>query len=333
MRQTDVIDNIRDILIGASIEASPENYEICHRFVTRSDARVYNAFKDALGTERTINAKAFGRIKDEAGPARREADIDRQTAKIEEQLALILGATQAALGNTATYSQSLSADADLLQSLGGGADIAAIVAGLLVRTRAMADHSQSLEQSLASAGSELADLRAELEKAKQESGTDVLTALPNRRSFDARLAAAVTRAEASREPLSLAFFDIDHFKAFNDTWGHQLGDHVLRFVGGQMASQFKEIGSAARYGGEEFVLLLPGYGSMDALQVITSFCGSVSTRVLRVRSDGREIGHVTLSAGVATLHRGESAEAVIERADTAMYAAKQAGRNRVLSAA
>jgi diguanylate cyclase len=99
-----------------------------------------------------------------------------------------------------------------------------------------------------------------------------------------------------------------------------------------MAAQFNGVGVAARYGGEEFVLLLPGYSSVDALQAAKAFCAAVSARVLRVRSDGREIGRVTLSAGVATLRRGETPEELVERADAAMYAAKQAGRNRVLSA-
>jgi diguanylate cyclase len=332
VRQTDIIDAIREILVGASIDASPENYEICHRFVTQSDAAVCEAFKAALGEAKKIDARAFGRIRDESGPGERDAALDRQAETLEGQLALVMDATQQALGHTATYSQSLNADADRLESLGGGADIAGIVANLLVRTKAMAEHSRSLEASLASAGSELAGLRSALDKAKRESGTDALTALPNRRSFDGQLRDALANAEAGRAPLSLAFFDIDHFKAFNDTWGHQLGDHVLRFVAAQMAAQFKEVGLAARYGGEEFVLLLPDYGSVDALRAVKAFCASVSARVLRVRSDGREVGPVTLSAGVAAFRRGESAEALIARPDGAMYAAKQAGRNRVLSA-
>ncbi len=332
MRQTDIIDAIRDILIGASIDASPDNYEICHRFVTKSDAAICDAFKVALGEAKKIDAKLFGRIRDESGPARRDIVLDRQAGRLEDQLALVTTAARDALGHTASYSRSLSADADRLESLDGGADIAAIVANLLARTKAMAERSLSLEASLASAGAELSGLREELETAKRESGTDALTALPNRRTFDNQFADAVARGEAERAPLSLAFFDIDHFKAFNDTWGHQLGDHVLRFVGSQMVAQFKEIGLAARYGGEEFVLLLPGYGSVDALQAVRTFCGSVSARVLRVRSDGREIGRVTLSAGVATLRWGEGPDDLVARADEAMYAAKQAGRNRVLAA-
>jgi diguanylate cyclase len=333
VRQADIIDSIRELVVGASIDASPENYEICHRFVTRSDAEVYEAFKQALNASRRIDAKTFSKIRDQAKPRSGTGDLDRQAGRLEEQISLVMGATQEALGHTKSYSQALRVDADRLESLNLGTDAAAIIAGLLVRTKAMTERSKSLEASLASAGSELSALRSELEKARGERSTDALTALPNRRAFDNYLCDVVTRAGSSREPLSLAFFDIDHFKQFNDTWGHQLGDHVLRYVGAQMASQFKDVGMPARFGGEEFVVALPGYGSVDALQAVVAFCDAVSARVLRVRSDGREIGNVTLSAGVATLRRGEDAESFVERADAAMYAAKRAGRNRAMAAA
>jgi diguanylate cyclase len=139
----------------------------------------------------------------------------------------------------------------------------------------------------------------------------------------------VSAAQSDRQPLSLAFCDVDHFKKFNDTWGHRMGDQVLRFVGSQMASQFKEVGLPARFGGEEFVVLLPNHGSAEAYHAVERFCDTVRSRVLRIRSDGREVGSITLSAGVATLRRGEDPDAFVARADAAMYEAKKAGRNRV----
>jgi diguanylate cyclase len=331
MRQSDVIDGVREIILEASIDASPENYELCHRFITRSDPSVVAAFERAMAVTVPVNAQAFQQIRDGAGPPRGQIDVSRHMAQLDAQLAAILGATANAIEDAADYSQSLSAGADHLQTLDAGNDTTGLLADIVARTIAMAERAASLESNLQAASTELSALRSELARAKQESASDALTSLPNRRAFDSRLDDAIAVAQASRQPLSLAFCDVDHFKAFNDTWGHKLGDQVLRFVGSQLASQFGEVGLPARFGGEEFVVLLPDHGSGDAIDAVRRFCETVSARVLRTRSDGREIGRITLSAGVATLRRGETAADFVERADKTMYAAKQAGRDRVFS--
>lgn len=331
MRQVDIIDGIRDIIIGSSIDASPENYEVCHRFVTRSDPDVCARFEAVQKEAMPISAAAFDQIRENAGPARGQINASRFMTEVDAHLAKVVGATSDARVHSHDYSRSLTAGAADLKALALGPEAAAIIADLAVRTNLAAERAESLEHILAQVSDEMSNLRRELEKAKLESSSDALTSLPNRRAFDSRLIDAITTAEAERQPLSLAFFDIDHFKLFNDTWGHKLGDQVLRFVGAQLAGQFREEGLPARFGGEEFVVLLPNYGSADAFAAIERFCGVVRSRVLRVRSDGREIGSVTLSAGIATLRRGESAEAFVERADAAMYAAKKAGRDRVIS--
>jgi diguanylate cyclase len=251
---------------------------------------------------------------------------------LDEQITAIIGAAAAAAGYAASYTESLTEGARSLSAIDLAAEARAIVTDLIAQTKWMADHTTNLEASLADASAELSSLRSELEKANSESATDALTSLPNRRSFDSRLTRAVAEAAASHEPLSLAFCDVDHFKQFNDTWGHHLGDEVLRFIGMQMAKHFGDAGLPARFGGEEFVVLLPKHDSAMAVKVVERFCDVLRARVLKVRSDGREIGKVTLSVGVATLLPEENEKTLVERADQAMYAAKQGGRNRVVCA-
>ena len=332
MRQTDIIDAIRGIVAGASIDASPLNYDICHRYVTRSDPDVCHGFELALAEADPISARAFEAIRDNAGPARGQIDGARFIARLDVQLAALSGATSEALTESLDYNQVLDDGAASLRALDLGPEAASIITLLAAQTSKVADRSAALESRLASASEELAALRKELDAAKREGESDALTSLPNRRSFDTRIIEEITAAHGSRQPLSLAFCDVDHFKRFNDTWGHRLGDQVLRLVGSQLATQFKENGMPARFGGEEFVILLPNLGSAEAFDLLERFCGTIRARVLRTRSDGREIGTVTLSAGIATLRRGEDAAALIERADAAMYAAKKAGRDRVMFA-
>ena len=332
MRPSDIINKIGEIIADAGVDASPGNYELCHRYVTRSDPQVCAEFEKALAQPGGIDGATFQRISDLAGPPRGQIDVGRHMAHLDEQIAAMLGAATSAAGDAASYSASLKDGATNLDALHPGSDATAIIADLILQTRAMSQRTASLEASLESASMELSTVRADLEKARLESGTDALTSLPNRRTFDSKLVEAIAAASKSRQPLSLAFCDVDHFKKFNDTWGHKLGDKVLRYVASQIEKHFGASGFAARFGGEEFVVLLPSCSGPDAVHAAQDFCETLSGRVLKLRNDGQEIGRITVSVGVATLQSEETPKAFVERADEAMYAAKRAGRNRVVCA-
>ena len=169
-----------------------------------------------------------------------------------------------------------------------------------------------------------------LEAVRNESLTDPLTSLANRKYFDSALEKYIAQSGASGEPLSLLLTDIDHFKAFNDTFGHLTGDQVLRLVGVAVKHNVKGQDIAARYGGEEFAIILPNTALRSALTVADHVRRAVMTKELMKRSTGEHLGRVTISVGVATLRRGETAQALIERADNCLYAAKRCGRNRVM---
>ncbi len=124
--------------------------------------------------------------------------------------------------------------------------------------------------------------------------------------------------------------DIDHFKKFNDTYGHLTGDQVLRLVAMSVKQNVKGQDIAARYGGEEFAIVLPNTVLRSAITVADHIRRAVMTKELMKRSTGEHLGRVTISIGVATLHTGDTAQTLIERADTCLYAAKRAGRNRVI---
>ena len=125
------------------------------------------------------------------------------------------------------------------------------------------------------------------------------------------------------------FIDIDHFKKFNDTYGHPLGDQVIKLVAQCLTDCTKGHDTPARYGGEEFAIVLPEIGIEGARAVATQICETVASKQIRRKSTGQNLGNVTISIGAAELGRTETLEELIERADTALYAAKNAGRNRV----
>jgi diguanylate cyclase len=124
--------------------------------------------------------------------------------------------------------------------------------------------------------------------------------------------------------------DIDHFKSFNDNYGHLTGDQVLRLVGLSLKQTIKGQDITARYGGEEFAVVLPNTALRQALTVADHIRRAVMSRELKKKSTGEILGRVTISVGVSMLQPGDDTDALIERADACLYAAKRAGRNRVI---
>jgi diguanylate cyclase (GGDEF)-like protein len=182
---------------------------------------------------------------------------------------------------------------------------------------------------------ELIDLQRKLQEAnaglERLSSEDPLTGLANRRAFDARLAAEWGRAARDRVPLSLAMLDVDHFKSFNDHFGHPAGDTLLRRIGEAIVRCAHRPGDlVARYGGEEFAVLLPSTPASGAYTVAERLRGAVEQLAVR-RGDQPTSPVVTVSVGIASAvpRPGEDPHVLVAMADEALYAAKGAGRNQV----
>ncbi|MET3144552.1 UNVERIFIED_ORG: diguanylate cyclase (GGDEF)-like protein [Xanthomonas axonopodis] len=176
------------------------------------------------------------------------------------------------------------------------------------------------EQQMAGYYAQMDALNADL---VEQTRTDPLTGLPNRRAFAVALAAATEQARAVGQPLSVALLDVDHFKTVNDVHGHDQGDAVLRELSTLLRAHMAGAGTIARYGGEEFVLLLPNADLLQARVQCEYLRQSVAAMTIALP--------VTVSIGVATLYPQESVEAVIKRADQALYAAKRGGRDQVVA--
>lgn len=164
-----------------------------------------------------------------------------------------------------------------------------------------------------------------LVKAQSEALHDGLTGLANRRAFDAELQRRVSDFQRHGHPFCLAMLDIDHFKSVNDRWGHDVGDEVIRAVAGELSRSLRPTDHVARYGGEEFAIMLSLTKLVDAKNVILRRCLSIS---------GLSIGgpqlRVTVSCGLAEMVDQEDAGTFVSRTDKALYAAKHAGRNRLM---
>ena len=247
-------------------------------------------------------------------------------------LLAVLSQVQASIGDAATSSAAYDA---VLRSFEGGigqsesiGDMRQELSGVLAHTHEIRSSIASLSDELLSNRAQVNRLTEELQKLREDVLTDPLTGLVNRRGFDQTIV-ALKAAASDGEPFSLVMIDIDHFKKINDTHGHLIGDRVIQQVASTMRSCVRGGDTAARYGGEEFALLLPATSTRGA-QTVAEYIGNAlrKERVGALKPDGG-VGPVTVSSGVATYRSGESVEACIDRADRALYAAKQGGRNRV----
>ncbi|HWB09599.1 MAG TPA: GGDEF domain-containing protein [Pirellulales bacterium] len=197
-------------------------------------------------------------------------------------------------------------------------DVLKSVARILIANR-------RLQQDLSSAHKEIQRQRAEVASLSAEARTDTLTGLPNRRSFNEDLARRFDQWHRHNIPLSLLMVDVDSFKKFNDEHGHQTGDEVLRAIAHTLDKTLRQMDLAARFGGEEFAILLPGTNLQAATTVAERVRAAIASETL---FHGSKQLSVTVSIGVSSIADLDDAEAFIKRADEALYAAKNGGRNR-----
>ena len=184
-------------------------------------------------------------------------------------------------------------------------------------TTELAEQTRLLEQAM--------DQALDLEESNQR---DSLTGLYNRKFFDEQITQEMLRARRYGWPLSLALLDIDNFKPVNDTYGHPAGDVVLSVLSGRLQGMLRASDTLCRYGGEEFALILPHIGQDNSRFLLDRLRKSVESGVVEL--EGGTTISVTVSVGIAELREGQSAGELIRHADKALYAAKDAGRNRVI---
>jgi diguanylate cyclase len=249
--------------------------------------------------------------------------------QIARDLSQVMAILKTVSVKNAEYGRTLESAAGSLDSLIDPAQFRDIVSGLAAATLDMASHNRSLSEQLQRSSREIDSLRADLESVRVESLTDGLTGLANRRMFDETIRLRIAEARNTRTDLCLVIGDIDHFKRFNDNWGHHTGDQVLRFVATVMSNVARPDHTVARFGGEEFVILMPRTALDAASGAAESIRRTIQAKRLRRRSTDEDLGQVTVSFGVSCLKPGDTPQTFIERADACLYASKREGRNRV----
>jgi diguanylate cyclase len=311
--------------------ATPRNYEIWYAYATGYHPSLNQKINETLNQNGVLSDADLEQIYETyLSPTRLTERIDTVGNKVMGEIEQVMAMIDAAAGSASSYTESL---AGMSEKLGDSKDregLRAIVESLVHTAKEMEESNQKLEARLNASKQEINELQVNLEAVRTESLTDPLTQLANRKYFDMTLEEAIADAREKDEPLSLMMTDIDHFKNFNDSFGHLTGDQVLRLVAMSVKQNVKGQDTAARYGGEEFAIVLPNTVLRSAITVADHIRRAVMTKELMKRSTGEHLGRVTISIGVATLQPGDTPQMLIERTDTCLYAAKRHGRNRVM---
>jgi diguanylate cyclase len=317
---------------GHRTAAYPRAYELWYTYVTGHHPALMRAINDLLRKFGRVTQAELDEIYDRfINTNRFTAEAERATVRLLSQMDSVGDALDNARTEINDYRGTLNGSVDEME-VGVGEDrLRAIIGDLLASTRNMSRLNGKLAEQLNDAKSEVVELREALESIRTESQIDPVTTLANRMFFDTALADAVRHAQRTGDEMSILMTDIDHFKKFNDTYGHLTGDQVLRLVAMSIKQNVKGLDTAARFGGEEFAIILPGCGLRGAIQVGEQVRKAVMSRELVKRSTGENLGRVTISIGVAMLRKDDTGNTLIERADQALYAAKRGGRNMVMA--
>ena len=303
------------------------NFELWMHYVAVKDSEVAVKIQSVIQAGGAFTDQVGEQIAAEPLPAARlSGEILDAGKSLSDELDSVSRAIESARETSEAYGQQLATASESLADQDADA-VRAMVETLTVATRKVREENMALESQLADTTDELGRLREHLAQVRRDAMTDSLTDLANRKAFDEALAAACGEAREKGEPMTLAIIDIDHFKQFNDTWGHQTGDQVLRYVASVIARVAEAPRFAARYGGEEFAVIFPGETPQDAVTAMEAARLEIGSRILKRRSTNEDLGAITISTGVAA-HKTAEIETLLEDADRALYASKHAGRNR-----
>ena len=267
--------------------------------------------------------------------SQREAALQRES-ELSNVVNLLSRSVAEATRSNAGFYQDIRAEGQRIAQAAHLDDLFKLKSALKIaadKLDTLVSKKESHEQSrIDSLSNQVKVLKDELAQARATAQTDPLTGVLNRRSFDATIDNMVQACRGSRRSFALIMFDIDDFKRINDRYGHPVGDRMIIAFTRRCESLLRPEDCLARYGGEEFVVLLDSVSLRNALKRAKGICEAVAgARYAIEKHDGAPQIGVTVSAGVAAFRRDETAAELLDRADKALYLAKERGKNRALS--
>lgn len=318
------------LMMKNHVAATPANYALWYTYVDNAIPQLNRELDSVLENYGICPPAAGEQLYNDYVATRSETDMRNLRANIEILVNEVASSMTDTLSDTSEFSQLIDKSFDSLERVEDESvsleEVMTVIRQLVAESREIRNSTRFLNSQLANAAKEINQLKSQLAEVQQDALFDALTSLYNRRAFDSDIK-TLCRAE---QKMCLILADIDHFKNFNDSYGHLFGDTVIKGIARRMQLSCREGIHAYRFGGEEFALIIPNKSLRIARQFAESLRRTIEKLTVKDRRTAKSVGNITISLGVAELEPGESPDSLIERADKLLYEAKQLGRNRVM---
>ncbi|EGA71248.1 GGDEF family protein [Vibrio sinaloensis DSM 21326] len=312
------------------VAATPANYALWYTYVDNAIPQLNRELDNVLESYGVCPPATGEQLYNNFVATRAETDMHDLRANIELLVGQVASSMTDTLTDTSNFSEMIDKSFQSLEKVEDEGmsleEVMTVVRQLVAESKEIRHSTKFLNNQLESASEEIQRLKAELAEVQQDALFDSLTSLYNRRSFDND----ITTLCQSGQKMCLILADIDHFKGYNDNFGHLFGDAVIKGIAKRLHINARDGVHAYRFGGEEFALIVPNKQLRIARQYADSLRRSIEKLSIKDKRSGKQVGNITASFGVAELQPDESPESLIERADKLLYEAKQLGRNRVM---
>lgn len=319
-------------MVADNITPDPNNFEVWYAYFSNSQPELKKALDTLMKTRTITNMDCRNMYDQFLSDQKRHQVYARASDQIHATLDDVTALMKNVKETTSEYTETLTSATDRITSVRSPEEMERVIKEIMLDTDKLIEQNKKLEDQLEKSTGAMNELKRDMERVRQEAMTDGLTGLANRKAFNEQVNNLLRESEEHGRGFTLLIVDIDHFKSFNDNFGHQVGDQVLRLVARTLTDGIKGKDMATRYGGEEFTILLPDTNLDAGIAVADSLRKALANKEIVNRSNGELLGRITMSVGVAQYYAGEKMDELIERADAALYTAKHNGRNQVAAA-
>jgi diguanylate cyclase len=315
-------------MVKNRIPANPVNYTLWYHYVANNIPTLNEELDEIITNQGSVSFEQSQELYQHYIISQHLQDHQKTLKGFTKLTAHLLTHIGQSMQGSEAFGDDLNENIERIKHATTAEDIAPIVENLIKTGENLINANSKFQSKMKSATCEINELREQLEQAEKHAYIDQLTQLYNRHAFDRQLK-QLLQHEKIAENIYLVLFDLDHFKTFNDDYGHIIGDRVLKRMGELTLQHCPDNAIAARYGGEEFVIILNNSSEQEAAELAELLRQKIQQLRVKMKNTDKVLDNISASFGVAGYQLKENPESFIDRADKALYRAKHHGRNRV----